>query len=234
MQALRQKLRGAVLQGTALAVVSLAACTQSCSSDDDREDATGGSSTGGRSETGGRTEAGGTTGGTTGGRSGSGGRAIGEGGEAGAPNAEGGSVATGGASGGEGGSQAGAAGAVSSDEYPLDLLGCKGPEHEGGYYGQCCFRALCYESTSCLPSDATELRNALENFPPGSGSCACGVAPQPTVSGPFAPNPADPELPDGNCCYVVGGISCEGRPLMIQGVPRVAPVVARRDWGVAV
>jgi hypothetical protein len=145
--------------------------------------------------------------------------------------ASGGSDPEGGTSTGQGG-EAGSAGGGSGLEYSLDSLGCKGQEKAGGFYGQCCFKALCYESDECLPADAVELRENLSGFPPGSGSCVCEVADQPALTGPFAPNPADPEMTSGNCCYVVGGIGCEGRPLLIHGVPRVARVVLRSDWGV--
>jgi len=131
------------------------------------------------------------------------------------------------------GGQGGVAGGRA--EYPLELLGCGGTNHENdsGYDGQCCYEALCYESAECLPADSGELRPLLLGFPPGSGSCLCSFGERDAVSGPFAPNRDDPELPGGSCCYLVGGIACEGRPLLIQGVPRIAPVIARKDWGLA-
>ncbi len=124
----------------------------------------------------------------------------------------------------------------SADEYPLSLLGCGGENYGGGFgfHGQCCFKALCYASAECLPADSPELSQRLQDagFPPGSGRCTCQRDGQPSVSGPFSRNDGDPNASgNGNCCYVVGGIGCDGRPLMIQGEARVAPVIARSDWG---
>lgn len=236
MRALREKLRVAVLQGTALAVATVVV-TGACGKDESSGDSTngpigaggdpagppnagGGTSTGGRDATGGRAEAGESN---TGGREGTGGR-----GQGGGP-LTGGRASTGGAPTGEGG----VAGAWSGDEYPLELLGCGGENHGGGfgYHGQCCFKALCYESAECLPASSPELSQQLPNFPPGSGRCTCTLPGREAISGPFSPNSEDPDLPEGNCCYVVGGIGCDGRPLMIDGTARVAPVVARSDWG---
>jgi hypothetical protein len=61
----------------------------------------------------------------------------------------------------------------------------------------------------------------------GSGSCLCGDTP---IQGPFAKNPAhDPEMA-GTCCYVVSSITCEGRPLLVDGTPLVSEVTQRCAW----
>ncbi len=47
------------------------------------------------------------------------------------------------------------------------------------------------------------------------------------VDGPYAAlSPND----DGTCCYLVGTIGCDGRPLLVEGAARVAPITRRRDW----
>jgi len=50
------------------------------------------------------------------------------------------------------------------------------------------------------------------------------------ATGPFAPNPEDPNLQPGNCCYVTGSSVVEGRPLFVDSDALVAPVFLRRDW----
>jgi hypothetical protein len=42
------------------------------------------------------------------------------------------------------------------------------------------------------------------------------------------------QSPEGTCCYLVGSIGCEGRPLVVAGAAIVAPVVPRDDWCLAV
>lgn len=103
---------------------------------------------------------------------------------------------------------------------PLPALPlCEGPTYTdpmGGYSGQCCYEVHCAAPTDdnlCVgPSEAD-----LTNLPPGSGTCECG-----SRSGPFAN--ADPAAVEA-CCYLVGVIGCEGRPLMIAGEARLADVV---------
>jgi hypothetical protein len=36
--------------------------------------------------------------------------------------------------------------------------------------------------------------------------------------------------PEGTCCYLVGSIGCEGRPLLVDGAAIVAPLSRRGDW----
>jgi len=128
-------------------------------------------------------------------------------------------------------SAAGAAGETGQAlvPYPIGSLGCSGPEHDGGYYGQCCAEALCYtpeDGSECAePEDAP---HRLGTFY-GSGSCLCGDA----IQGPFAANPAhEPEKP-GTCCYVIASITCEGRPLLVDGAPIFSVLTGRRDWVLA-
>lgn len=117
--------------------------------------------------------------------------------------------------------------------YALNGVGCWGPSHDGGYYGQCCADAHCYtprDGSSCRPAD--NVRDLLPQFPPGSGECNCNLAEDARtgVAGPFAPNPAHTPRTAGQCCYLVGSISCTGRPLMVDGQPLLAELSARSDW----
>jgi hypothetical protein len=94
---------------------------------------------------------------------------------------------------------------------------CYGPIYNDGfgYHGQCCDDVYCtapIDGVCASPADA-----ALTGLPPGSGSCECGER-----KGPFAN--ADPNAVE-SCCYLVGSIGCDGRPLMINGAPRLAEVV---------
>lgn len=41
---------------------------------------------------------------------------------------------------------------------------------------------------------------------------------------------AGPELDNGQCCYAFCTGACCGRPLLVDGLPRVAAVVCRSDW----
>ena len=44
------------------------------------------------------------------------------------------------------------------------------------------------------------------------------------------PAAAGPEFKNGQCCYAFCTGTCCGRPLIIDGAPRLAPVVSRSDW----
>lgn len=105
--------------------------------------------------------------------------------------------------------------------YP-DNLGCSGPVYDSGYYGQCCTEALCGQADGGVCPPADSVMYWLPGYPPGSGTCTCGGS----ATGPFAPRTAS----EGPCCYVVGSIECDGRPLLVAGRPRLAPVVERADW----
>ncbi len=129
-----------------------------------------------------------------------------------------------------------AAPAVALDPTPAGMLGCYGPIHDGGYYGQCCFTQRCHD-----PAEGEECDElGLQVRPPGSGTCGCSVEERAALTGPFAPSPtvfpsAEEETyaptSEGSCCYVVGSISCVGRPFVVSGAQRVAGPVWRSDWG---
>lgn len=111
------------------------------------------------------------------------------------------------------------------DPYPTASLGCSGPEHDGGYYGQCCAKALCYTPEDGADCVAPEAAPTALGKSYGSGSCMCGE-----TQGPFASNPAHQPAQDGTCCYVISSITCEGRPLLVDGEPVVAELSRRADW----
>jgi hypothetical protein len=128
----------------------------------------------------------------------------------------------------------GGEGAISNDlpEYPARMYPtCSGPSYgdggqPSGYEGQCCVEPLCFtpESGECPAADKVGWQE-LPGFPPGSGSCGCSP-----VEGPFAPRAEHDASSTGRCCYLVGSIGCEGRPLLVAGVPRVAGGTRRADW----
>jgi hypothetical protein len=97
---------------------------------------------------------------------------------------------------------------------PSGLDSCHGPSWDGGYHGQCCNRVQCI---ACGQSP---------QLPPGSGTCSCALqeGSSKVVDGPFAGANA------GECCFVVGTIYCDGRPLLVEGEAVTAPVVSRSDW----
>ena len=59
----------------------------------------------------------------------------------------------------------------------------------------------------------------------GSGQCLCGV------QGPFDRSSARAHTDDmGRCCYSISIQWCTGRPLLVEDVARMAPLVLRSDW----
>ncbi|WP_437875771.1 hypothetical protein [Sorangium sp. So ce513] len=113
---------------------------------------------------------------------------------------------------------------------------CVGPSHDGGYYGQCCYKVHCAAPVDGACPAAVEAKPHLQGLPPGSGACMCdgtGEGGAGSIQGPYANRDAsDP----ASCCYLVGHIVCEGRPLLVGGEPRVAPLShapsawSRTDW----
>ncbi len=123
-------------------------------------------------------------------------------------------------------------GSVPLAAYPLERLGCHGDDHDGGYFGRCCVKAVCdvpQPSGFCASSPD-------HGLPAGSGTCGCSPFEgfeRDGIEGPYAPNPADPADPsadDGQCCYLVATITCTGRPLIVGGAFVVARLVLRSDW----
>jgi hypothetical protein len=232
---LRTAISSAVRQGVALAAVGL---TASCAGKSERLDDNGGGgsgisgngSTSGATATGGSPSGGGNVG-VEGGSSGTAGtESMGGSTSVGGSSSMGGSSALGGTAGSETGG-AGSAGTVGLEPYPMAEVGCFGPTHTGGYEGQCCISARCYtpDAGACVGPPAERPPIPL---PPGSGTCGCSPdnPAEEVLAGPYAPNPDGMASPEGTCCYLVGSIGCEGRPLLVDGAAIVAPLSRRGDW----
>jgi hypothetical protein len=112
---------------------------------------------------------------------------------------------------------------------PEGAVGCFGedqtpPPGQLGYYGQCCVDVLCYTPDDGVCGGPDMVHAKLPGFPPGSGECSCVPEPgKQDVEGPFAGS-------SGSCCYLVGSIGCDGRPLLVAGNARLAAVRRRGDW----
>jgi hypothetical protein len=146
-------------------------------------------------------------------------------------------MSSGGDSPGGGGSDGGVGGSIGTlpPFDPADLV-CFGEDYGvdySGYDGQCCYQAKCYEPASgaaCASANDAASAGMFPNYPGGSGECSCSDKTHPLVVGPFAPHPTSPTDGSGRCCYLVGMISCGGRPLRVDGASLVAGVVQREDW----
>ncbi len=106
---------------------------------------------------------------------------------------------------------------------PEGAIACS---EDAGSSNSCCTRLHCYPATTdaCVAQlvPGSELAARLSPpQPPGSGTCICGE-----ITGPFAPS----DGATGECCYVIGTVSCVGRPLRDGDASIVAAVVARSDW----
>lgn len=104
--------------------------------------------------------------------------------------------------------------------YPLDVLGCD--SGDAGLGGYCCHSVACVTlGTSECPAVGDP---AVANYAYGQPGCE--------ASGPFAPNPDDPNppAPAGECCYIGGSVAVPGRPLWVDQAAIVAPIVTRVDW----
>ena len=104
---------------------------------------------------------------------------------------------------------------------PTPESACYGPVYtdDFGYHGQCCDDVVCTAPTNGVCLSPADARPSLQGqLPPGSGSCECE-----DLRGPYANNDAaSTEV----CCYLVGSIGCDGRPLLVDGKPRLARVTA--------
>jgi hypothetical protein len=167
-------------------------------------------------------------GGTAAGGGGAGGSGVTRGGESTIGGTTGGSTTVAGGTSSSGGPNAGLP-LYPNDDYPV----CAGPEHDGGYSGQCCASPHCYtpaDGGACAPASEVGYE-LLPKFPPGSGSCGCYLPGQEaTVAGPYRPRPDGTPVSEGECCYLVGSIGCLGRPLLVGGQARSAPRAPRADW----
>jgi len=114
-------------------------------------------------------------------------------------------------------------GANGNENLNLDLTPepvCRGPYYDdgGGFFGQCCDDVLCTTPVNGACPSTADARAVLTGLPPGSGSCECEP-----LRGPYANTDADSA---DACCYLVGSIGCEGRPLLVHGEARLAEVIA--------
>jgi hypothetical protein len=218
MEQLKRGLSEAIRRGLTLSLCAVAAnCGGKSEAEDDApiDEASIGGTAGGP---GGQAASAGTSAGTTaasagGSGSGSGGMPAG-GGSAGVL-ATGGSLAL-----------PGTGGVSGLEPYPTDSIGCYGQNYGGsfGLAGQCCV------SVECLPLERGVCPPASSAEAPGSGTCSCSSPLEKSAMGPYAPTPADTANGKGACCYLVAAITCEGRPLLIEGRALLAPVVTRADW----
>lgn len=89
--------------------------------------------------------------------------------------------------------------------------------------GPCCVDIYCTEAygTEC-PDAADAEAGTVTGLSLGSGSCECAP-----VAGPYDVV-GDPAAT--GCCYTVGVQGCEGRPLRVAGIARMATVAQRADW----
>ncbi|WP_282423629.1 hypothetical protein [Polyangium sp. 15x6] len=99
---------------------------------------------------------------------------------------------------------------------PAPAPACYGPVYDDdfGYHGQCCDITLCTAPVNGVCPGANEV--VLKGRPPGSGECECEP-----LRGPYA---SENQGSAESCCYLVGSIGCDGRPLLVQGKPRLADV----------
>lgn len=110
---------------------------------------------------------------------------------------------------------------------PADHIAC-GPDQTSpsgfGFHGSCCKGVVCQapapETGQC--PEPSKVRRGT-----GSGTCSCD-----TTEGPFQADEAHKNLTaDGKgCCYLAGIITCDGRPLFIEGALRRAPVRGWAGW----
>lgn len=108
-------------------------------------------------------------------------------------------------------------------EVPYPDPTCYGPVYDGGYFhGQCCEKVNCVEPVNGdCPLGSEVVKTQMTSLP--AGACHCNEE----AKGPFAPRGPG----ESACCYLIGVIPCDGRPLIVNEVMRLAALVARNDWG---
>lgn len=96
--------------------------------------------------------------------------------------------------------------------------------------GPCCVSVHCIElpdaGGACPPASAlTEQDLGYQGL--GSGSCRCTP-----IAGPYSRASARQYSDtEGPCCYTIGVMGCTGRPLLVAGKPRLAPLLRGAAWG---
>jgi hypothetical protein len=99
-----------------------------------------------------------------------------------------------------------------------------------GLTGPCCLNVHCIEPpdarTTCPPASGVTPQNLGYGFL-GSGRCQCGGS----IEGPYSASSAQQySATQGPCCYVIGVQGCTGRPFVVAGKPRLAPLVRGAAW----
>jgi hypothetical protein len=97
------------------------------------------------------------------------------------------------------------------------------------FTGPCCVSVHCVEPPgggALCPAASAVTEQDLGYAGLGSGQCRCVP-----IDGPFAVSSAGQySATEGPCCYTIGVMGCTGRPLMVAGRPRLAPLVRRGGW----
>jgi hypothetical protein len=119
----------------------------------------------------------------------------------------------------------------------VDLAACGDSSDSGGSSLASVSCSTGTVQVQCWPPHETHFN--VGNVPPGTpvstpapvfDQNGCQITDQ-VADGCCNPAAAGPEFKDGQCCYAFCAGTCCGRPLLVNGVPRLAPVVGRGDWG---
>ncbi|HTU58087.1 MAG TPA: hypothetical protein VMF89_06630, partial [Polyangiales bacterium] len=111
--------------------------------------------------------------------------------------------------------------------YPIENIGCK-PQALGC---ACCVFAHCVTPEPGQACDSTDTWLATRPFRVERANPTCSAQPAGNdLAGPFAPNHSDTPISAGECCYLMGILTCVGRPLVVAGELVLAAVIARSDW----
>jgi len=98
----------------------------------------------------------------------------------------------------------------------------------------CCVDVYCHEPAdgNCIEITAEngwDAASTITGLSLGSGNCLCSEP-----DGPYSNEGAEAYTDTvGSCCYLVGIVGCEGRPMQVAGQLRTAPLVRGRRWGSA-
>lgn len=96
------------------------------------------------------------------------------------------------------------------------------------FTGPCCVSVHCIqppEGGVVCPAASAVTEHDLGYASLGSGQCGCAP-----IAGPYTSSARQYSTTDGPCCYTIGVMGCTGRPLLVAGRPRLAPLVRRRGW----
>jgi len=104
-----------------------------------------------------------------------------------------------------------------------DYPDCEDPDSGDLSSGPCCVDVYCIDPPAgeACPSTDEVGPDQITGIGLGTGSCLCEPA-----DGPYASYEGEV----GECCYLVGVQSCEGRPLRVDGHDRRATLIRGRSW----